>query len=125
MIEYTSLIQVLSLCSVVSASVYFGALADLCTFMVTTQTAHPSVVIGMCNNFQFHVTTSDGSVTESLSFSDVRSTVGWILALSLVTIAYQIFALLQLFLNLQVLNIKKALCKTIWTVFSLMVCRSC
>jgi hypothetical protein len=117
------MIQVLSLCSVVSTSVYFGALQGLCGFMVKIQASHPDVVIGTCNNFQVHIITSDGStsVTESLSF-DVRGSVGWILALSLVAIAYQILAILQLFLNLQVLNTKKVLCKTVWTIFSLMVC---
>ena len=113
--------QVLSISSVVIASVYLGSVAGLCSFMATFQTAHPSVVVGNCNSFQVHVTRSDGSLSESISFAS-RGPVGWILALSFLVIAYLGLAMFQQCLKLQVLNRKKVICRTVWTVFSLMVC---
>ena len=113
--------QVLSISSVIIASVYFGSVAGLCSFMATSQIAHPNVVVGNCNSFQVHVTISHGFLSESMSF-DSRSSVGWILALSFLVIAYQGLAMFQLCFKLQLLNRKKVFCRTIWTVFSLMVC---
>ena len=115
-----SMIQVLSIFSIVTASVYLESLAGVCSFMDTSHTAHPHVVIGSCNSFQVCVTIRGGSFDESISF-DMRSSVYWILALSLLTIAYQGLAIFQLFFKVQVLNTKKVFCKTIWTVFSLVV----
>ena len=118
------MIQVLSILSIVSASVYFGALAELCNSIAATHTSNPKVVVGSCGKFSYEYSTSgfaSGKFSETVSF-DVGGSVGWVLVLSLVFIACQILAILQFFLSIEVLNAKKVICKTIWTIYSLVVC---
>ena len=114
------ILQVLSLCSAVCASAYFGVLADLCSYMTKLHAAHPNVVIGTCYTFSYRVVKDNRDIEESLSF-DSKSSVGWILALSFVTFIYQILAILQLFLDFEVPHIKKVLCKCTCTIFFLTV----
>ena len=119
--------QVLSLCSAACASAYFVVLSNLCSYMTTFHAAHTDVVIGTCDNFAYKVHTENGGSfsdhSKSVSF-DSKSSVGWILALSFVAFIYQILAVLQLFLDFKIPNMKKVLCKCTCTIFFLTVCYS-
>lgn len=122
MIMFLLIKQVLSLCSAVCASAYFGALVDLCNY-ITFHAAHTDVVIGTCNNFTYQIVSDEYNIVESLSF-DSKSSIGWILALSFVAFIYQLLAILQLFLDFEAPNVKKILCKCTCTIFFLTVCSS-
>lgn len=112
--------QVVSLTSAVVASVYLGILANLCNFMVTTGKQNPDVPVGSCEVFMYQVSSEGFESEGSLTF-DRAGPVCVVLVLSVLLIIYQILAILQLFLNVEVLNIMKTCCKSTCTVFSIIV----
>lgn len=117
---------VVSFTSIIAASVYMGIFKTICDFMETA--ASPGKLnpdnhtIGNCETFQYRYTVQspNGVITHSGSFTFLQTTsIIFILALSTLVIVYQLLAVLQLFLNVKPLSIRKTCCKSTCSIFSM------
>ena len=98
-----------------------GIFENICDFMVTSGKNNPrNVTVGNCQTFMYKYSIDGINMEGSYTFQPGVAVCA-MLALSLVVVIYQFFAMIHFFHNIKPLNIRIRCCKTVCSIFSLIV----